>query len=224
MTMIRRILGIIFVALLWVTTGCSDEPELDYGDFCEVFVTYEGAEQGYATFSYCRHNDSPLLTLTAENVASLDVDKGERLFIRYTDLGSDGGEYRRKIRLDGYTEIISDVVRSATADQIQGYTSTEIDVTSLWRSGTYLNLNSWVPFTGKRFLMMLVVDKATLDSDTVEAEIIYDVLGETPTFERKAYASFDIANVWNCETFRVLRVKVNDPTGDTYYEFTKNKL
>ena len=68
--MIRRILGIIFVALLWVTTGCSDEPELDYGDFCEVFATYEGAEQGYATFSYCRHNDSPLLTLTAENVAS----------------------------------------------------------------------------------------------------------------------------------------------------------
>ena len=48
MTMIRRILGIIFVALLWVTTGCSDEPELDYGDFCEVFATYEGAEQGYA--------------------------------------------------------------------------------------------------------------------------------------------------------------------------------
>ena len=224
MTMIRRILGIIFVALLWVTTGCSDEPELDYGDFCEVFATYEGAEQGNATFSYCRYNDSPLLTLTAENVASLDVDKGERLFIRYTDLGSNGGENQRKIRLDGYTEIISDVVRSATADQIQGYTSTEIDVTSLWRSGTYLNLNSWVPFTGKRFLMMLVVDKSTLDSDTVDAEIIYDVQGETQTFERKEYASFDIANLWNRETFRQLRVKVNDPTGDTYYEFIKNKL
>lgn len=224
MTMIRRILGIIFVSLLWITTGCSDEPEFDYGDFCEVFATYEGAEQGNATFSYCRYNDSPLLTLTAENVASLDVDKGERLFIRYTDLGSNGDENQRKIRLDGYSEIISDVVRSATADQMQGYTSTEIDVTSLWRSGTYLNLNSWVPYSGKRFLMMLVVDNATLDSETVEAEIIYDLLGETPTFERKAYASFDIANLWNRETFRQLRVKVNDPTGDTYYEFIKIKL
>ena len=113
--------------------------------------------------------------------------------------------------------IISDVARQASSSAIETLPDTPIDVVSLWRSGNFINLSGWVPYTGSRFGLLFVVDESTLDANTVVARIVYDVMGATPTFERRVYASFDIRNVWSRQSCHTLRVLAGNGT----YEFSK---
>lgn len=220
--MTRRLYGMLFAVLLMsCTASCDDSPAYDYGDFREAIVTYEGTDGAGSEFTYNVRDDSPLVRLSAEGFGVTGIEEGSRVLIRYTEVERVSPTVA-VIRLDGVSQIISDVIRAASAAEIDGYTPARVDVTSLWRSGMYINLDSWVPYSGQRFTMALVADETTLNQPVVEAVLVYDLLGNRPTFERKAYASFDITNVWMRESCRALRVTVTDTTSrQTVYEFRK---
>lgn len=210
-------LRILLAALLpFLAGGCADEPAYDYGDFLVEFVTYEGSDDGAARFSFQSRDDLPLQTLRADIPVSDDYEVGQRCLLRYTLL-SVMPDATKHIRIDLLQPIVDDVVRQAPHDDMDKFPDTGISVTSLWRSGCYINLNGWLPYTGKNFQLLLVADESTLDDDIVVARLVYNMMGETPTFDRRVYASFDVRNIWlrpSCTTLRIL-------VGDTAYDFKK---
>lgn len=206
----------ILLALLPFACGCDEPAGYDYGDYLVEFVTFEGERDGMPCFTFQSRDDSPEQTLLSESGLDKDIMEGQRCLLQYTVL-SDLPDRAKLIRVDYVSPIISDVARQASPSAIETLSDTPIDVVSLWRSGNFINLSGWVPYTGSRFGLLFVVDESTLDANTVVARIVYDVMGATPTFERRVYASFDIRNVWSRQSCHTLRVVVGNDT----YEFSK---
>lgn len=217
----NKIIGILFAVILgvWVNS-CSDDPEIDYGDFIEVFATYVGEEDGMEKLSYQAHDDSREITLRVGNLGLDRLQAGDRIYLRYTVLNRISDD-ELEVRSDGAMKVVNDMLRRASADTIDMVEDTPIRVTSLWRTGNYINLNSWVPYVGSSFQLALIADDATLERDTVEAKLLYYIGSQKPTFERKCYASINIGNLWRKGSCKSLRIYVNDPKGKDYYEFNK---
>ena len=217
-----NIFGILFVTLLLSLVSCNDEPEFDYGDFRSVFATFnDTTATGNALLTYQAHDDSNPIQMESVNKWKLDTKKNERIYMRYTVVKSEGRD-KQLIRIDGARRINNDVLRKAEHEQYRELVSEPTRIVSLWRTGNYINLNSWVPYSGQRFNLMLIVDEITSTHEIVEAKLVYDLMGSQGTFERKCYASFDITNLWKRENVKTFRIHVNDPKGKKIYDFTKN--
>lgn len=203
----RLILALMLLPLL---AACGDEPR-DYGDFLTNIVTYDGVEDDLAKFSFQTRDDLPEQHLLCRVSLPEGIEAGQRCLLRYTVVASrtDGS---REVRADAFSAIPTDVARMAPHADMATLPETDVSVTSLWRSGRYINLNGWLPYTGKKYQLMLVADEQTLDSSTVEARIVYNTMGEQTAFDRRVYASFDIASLWSRPTCRRLLVGIADRT------------
>ena len=124
----------------------------------------------------------------------------------------------RQVRADGFAIIPTDGARKAPHSDMSTFPETEISVTSLWRSGTFINLNGWLPYSGKNYQLMLVADEQTLGSPTIEARIVYNTMGAQTLFDRRVYASFDVSALWSRATCRRLSIGIADRT----FVFEKN--
>ncbi len=218
--MCGRIFGILFVGLMSMLLSCSDEPDYDYGDFLEVVAVYQGSTAEGCMFAYQARDDSPVVTLRVSGSELKDVDAGERIMLRYTVL-DDLSATEKLIRIDAASKIVNDVLRQADEETLGKISSEPVDMTSVWRSGRYVNVFCWVPYVGSHFQMLLVAEESALDDEVPELRLLYDMMGGIPAFERRCYASFDIGNLWERETCRGVRIRVDDVDGEKIYEFNK---
>lgn len=212
-----RIFSILFAAaVLLCLSGCNEEPGYGYGDYLVEFATYEGAENGVAKFSCQSRDDAPVRTFLSGASVPGKIPAGQRCYLRYTVLGtfSDG---TKRIRTDQLAPLPGGKLRKAPHEDMEKLPATPFSVTSIWRSGNYINLNGRIPYTGKTFQFLLVADESTLDSEIVTARVVYNTMGAQPTFERRIYASFDISGAWLRPTCRTLRITAGGITRD----FTK---
>lgn len=154
----RRLpIAFILAIFLPLICACGDEPR-DYGDFLTDIVTYEGSsDDGTAMFSFQSRDDLPLQRLASSIKLPSDIVAGQRCLLRYTVVGNlaDG---TRQVRADGFAIIPTDGARKAPHSDMSTFPETEISVTSLWRSGTFINLNGWLPYSGKNYQLMLVAE------------------------------------------------------------------
>ena len=213
--------GILFVALLTIL-ACDDSKDFDYGDFLETFATYNGESDGKAVFSGQAHDDSPLLTLYAAGFKMEGLKAGERIYIRYT-VTRKITDSEFEVTVNGASPIISGKINVADPKEMETIASTPFTVTSVWRTGNYINFNLWVPYVGGKFGLDLIADKSDVDSHsaTVKIRIVYDTKNQEPAFERKCYASFDISEIWSQPECKRVRVYTGDFNDTEYYEFNK---
>lgn len=197
---------LLLAAVVPMLAACGDEPR-DYGDFLTDIVTYEGSADGVARFSFQTRDDLPLQRLVANVAVSENVEPGQRCLLRYTVLDGQADGSRR-VRADGFATIPTDAARKAPHEDMSAFPETDISVTSLWRSGQYVNLNGWLPYTGKKYQLMLVADEHQLGEECIEARIVYNTMGEQTMFDRRVYASFDISALWSRRSCRRLVVSV----------------
>lgn len=209
-----KILMIAAAAML--LAGCNDDVDYNYGDFLEIYATYEGNK----VLTYNAQDDSPTVTLHADVWNEKTVAAGERAFVRYTVVNQIG-DHEYNVHIDGYSKLFCDAVRKGSTDDIAGYGSTPLDMTSIWRSGRYINVNAWVPHIESGAKLLLIADEATIDEPIPDTYLIYSIGTQAATFDRKCYASFDIYNLWVRETCTAIRIHVDDPTAQSEYVFTK---
>ena len=209
---------ILLAALLPMLASCGVEPR-DYGDFLTDIVTYDGSAGGMAQFSFQTRDDLPMQRLVASVDVPEKVSPGQRCLLRYTVLGSQADGVK-EVRADGFATIPTDAARMAPHSEKSSLPETDISVTSLWRSGAYVNLNGWLPYTGKKYQLMLVADEQTLDEETVEARVVYNTMGEQQMFDRRVYASFDVSALWSRQSCKRLVVGIFDRT----FTFEKSSL
>ena len=217
----RRLpIAFILAIFLPLICACGDEPR-DYGDFLTDIVTYEGSsDDGTAMFSFQTRDDLPLQRLASSIKLPSDIVAGPRCLppsdLKVAEFADSDGT--RQVRADGFAIIPTDGARKAPHSDMSTFPETEISVTSLWRSGTFINLNGWLPYSGKNYQLMLVADEQTLGSPTIEARIVYNTMGAQTLFDRRVYASFDVSALWSRATCRRLSIGIADRT----FVFEKN--
>ena len=216
-------LSILLLLALLALASCDKQDDIDraYTDYRYDIVTYLGVNDRGAVFEYLGHGDSAALKLQSR----VTVDKvkvHQRVLLRYDFADKATAGSSRDIDVYGCNGIISDSLRQAEAspDSLPRH---EVKLRSLWRTGEFINLHCMVEYTAKSRTFMLVADASTLTSDTVDCYLVHDLRGERGTFWRDCYASFNVGALWRKESFRCLRVHLNDVTfPDTeYYDFIK---
>jgi hypothetical protein len=171
-------------------------------------------------FEYLGHGDSASVKLQSR-VTVKDVKTNQRVLLRYEFADKSTGA-ERDVNVYGCNGIFSDSLRQTQASP-DSLPCQEIKLRSLWRTGEFINLHCQVEYTGKARTLMLVADANTLASDTVDCYLVHDLRGERATFWRDCYASFNVGALWRKDTFRCLRIHLNDVTfpETEYYDFTK---
>lgn len=197
-------------------SSCGNEPEINYGDFLEAFVTYNGGN----VLTYQPQNDSPEITLIADRWSDEAIKPGERAVIRYT-VTEKIGSHSYNVKINNADKLYSDLLRQASVETINSLNPQPIKITSLWRSGEYINLNSWVPHVAQGAKISLIADEETIDRDMPELYLVYHYGSQIPDFERKCYASFKIKNLWNRHSCKSIKIKVLTDKKIEEYVFEK---
>ncbi|MBR5170806.1 MAG: hypothetical protein IKW85_09600 [Muribaculaceae bacterium] len=218
-----RHLPILLMAALLALASCDKQEDIDraYTDYRYDIVTYLGQNGTGALFEYLGHGDSAAVKLQSRVTLS-DVKVNHRVLLRYDFADNAAHSDSRNINVYGCNGIISDSLRKSDAapDSLPQH---QVKLRSLWRTGEFINLHCQVEYTTTARTFMLVADAKTLDNDTVHCYLTHDLRGETGTFWRDCYASFNVGALWHKETFKCLRVHLHDVTyPDTkYYDFNK---
>lgn len=223
MSRLSRLTISLIAILAAVFTSCDKQDDIDraYTDFRYDIVTYLGQNAIGAVFEYLGHGDSATVTLQSAVDISKDAKVNHRVLLRY-DFADQVPGNRRDINVYSCNTIFNDSLRM-TMDSPDSLPQHEVKLRSLWRTGEFINLHCQVEYTGKNRTLMLVADGNTLEQDTVDCYLAHGLRGESGTFWRDCYASFNVGALWKRPSFRCLRVHVNDLTfPDTdYYDFTK---
>ena len=217
-----RYLPILLMAVLSALASCDKQEDIDrsYTDYRYDIVTYLGVNGTGAVFEYLGHGDSASVKLQSHVTVS-DVKTHQRVLLRY-EFADNATGAERDVNVYGCNAIFSDSLRQTQASP-DSLPCQEIKLRSLWRTGEFINLHCQVEYTGKARTLMLVADGNTLTSDTVDCYLVHDLRGERATFWRDCYASFNVGALWRKDTFRCLRIHLNDVTfpETAYYDFTK---
>ncbi len=221
MNRLRHLTILLLLAMIGLSS-CDKQEDVDsaYTDYRYDIVTYLGENDRGAVFEYLGRGDSAAISLQSR-VSVSDIKTHERVLLRYEFADKSTGS-TRDINVYGCNGIISDSLRQSQAapDSLPRH---EVKLRSVWRTGEFINLHCQVEYTSKARTFMLVADAGTLADDTVQCYLVHDLRGERGTFWRDCYASFNVGALWRKDTFRCLRIHLNDVTfPDTeYYDFTK---
>ena len=219
-----RYLSISLIAVLMVLVSCDKQEDIDraYTDYRYDIVTYMGQNDMGALFEYIGHGDSASVMLQS-HVSVSDVKTHQRVLLRY-DFLDKSTSGNRNIDVYGCSAIISDSLRMTmvSPDSIPQH---EVKLRSMWRTGEFINLHCLAEYTNANRSFMLVADGNTLTNDTVDCYLMHDLRGERGTFWRDCYASFNVGAMWHRDSFRCLRVHINDMTfpATKYYDFIKQQ-
>ena len=219
----RYLTIVMLVAALTAFTACDKQEDIDrsFTDYRYDIVTYLGQNKHGALFEYLGHGDSASIKLQSAIDISEEVKIWQRVLLRY-DFANTQTSSPRNINVYGCNSIISDSLRytMASPDSLIRH---QVKLRSLWRTGDFINLHCQVEYTAKSRTFMLVADGTTLDNDTVHCYLTHDLRGETGTFWRDCYASFNVGILWKRDTFKCLRLHLNDVTYPeiVYYDFNK---
>ena len=214
---------LLLLAVLLALASCDKQEDIDraYTDYRYDIVTYLGQNGTGAIFEYLGHGDSAAITLQSRVKVS-DVETHQRVLLRYDFADNATTAATRNIDVFGCSGIVSDSLRMfmESPDSLPRH---RVKLRSLWRTGEFINLHCQLEFTGKKRTFMLVADGNTLTNDTVHCYLTHGLQGETGTFWRDCYASFNVGALWRKDTFHCLRIHLNDVTFPDieYYDFNK---
>lgn len=203
-----KILAVMIAAMAW---GCTSDQPSESVTLYDI-VTFDGDSDQGACFSFRKNGDSPLVELVAAGQAlgRESVAAGDRVLIAY--IPASGEAYRSgEIELKGISLINSGSVRRGDID---GWNATPVYVHSLWRSGTYVNLECKLDYAGESRRFYLALDEATADDPVPALYIVHDMGSLPPNFGRRIYASWDISELWDLPGCRGVTVYVNDSNRD----------
>ncbi len=206
------------VLLLALLAACDKEIETSeaYTHSLYDLVTYVGSTSGTAQFELVGRDNSSRM-LTASLTMDTTVKPQQRLLLRYYW----DDEATGAIKVYGMSRAITDSLRYNTAP-LSLYAQHPVKMRSAWRTGDFINLHCQVEYTGKSRTMMLLIDDATRNQDTVHCYLHHDIHGDTTYHWRECYASFNVGNVWKHTQCSILRVHINDyDSGETSYDFAR---
>lgn len=214
--------AIACVAIICSLTACNsssgDDPiRPDDKSYIDIVTLVAANKDGFSV-NFRKDGDSPLVTLTcAQRVDTNLVKPGQRFLLQYWPMG--GQQYvSGTATAYAYKPILNANVIFGTAQQYNAWNSEQQQIMKLWRTGTYLNVSALLTnkVTPKRY--QLVVDEKTRNDAYPVARILFLSDDAFSGNDQQFWASFNIAQVWNQETCKGLRVIANTNDPGTLFE------
>lgn len=203
---------------LVAATGCSDDDRGPSVQLCESIVSFAGNSGGKARFEYRQIDDSPLITLWSQGtLEDSRVKEGTRLKMRYTlPTGidpSEGGE----VRILGLQLTLADTVSAvASAPQTLG----ALYLTTIQRSGEYINLTAQMPAVRTRSITVVVPSTPLADDGIADLYISAETETSATAYDSQATASLWVGPVWQRPDVRGVRVHLDNSNNPYRNEFT----
>lgn len=220
-----RLTALTSLLLLFAATACDSSggtdatltpPRLD-------IVTFEGnTDDGRARLALVGPDDNGTKLLTASRALdTATVDPGDRILAYYTPEEPD-------IRLADYAPVNTLKLRAASREVLDTLSNAPVYVIAVWRTGTWINLRSRLPYTPEIRTWALVVDEQTVEGPVARARIVHrlpDGVDPERCYEFNNYTSFDISALWKRTGVEELRIGVDNSnlTSETEFIFRKQQ-
>ena len=218
---IRHII-LLFIISVFVISCDKEGPYSEQAALYDI-VTFEGNTSDGASFTFQRRDDSPLISLFAKgvNLGGNDVKQCDRLLIGYYP--ESGQAYTSdNITLLSVTKVNQDTLHTATMDKIAGWDADAVFLNSMWRTGKYINMYIRVDYSTSKRDFSLTMDEATREEEYPHLYLVHNLLDAPNSFTRRAYASFDISSIWDCEHCKGVIIHINDSNlKNETYTFSK---
>lgn len=213
--LLKQILFLPIALLLFAACSNEDGASLQ---LCESVVSFVENNNGKVLFEYQEINDSPIIRLSAQgSLEDSRVKKGTRLLLRYTmptgvdpRKGGEIGVVGLKLTLADTVTTVTDVPTDLGA----------IYLTTIERSGEYINLTAELPNVEKRQIT-IVTPETEVPADGIADLFIDFQHEESPTsYETASVASLWIGPMWEQEKIKGVRIHVNNSNNPYRNEFT----
>lgn len=220
-----RLTALTSLLLLFAAIACDSydgtdatltPPRLD-------IVTFEGnTDDGRARLALVGPDDNGTTLLTASRALdTAAVDPGDRILAYYTPGKPD-------IRLADYAPVNTLKLRVASREVLDTLSNAPVYVIAVWRTGTWINLRSRLPYTPEIRTWALVVDEQTAEGPVARARIVHrlpDGVDPERCYEFNNYSSFDISALWKRAGVEELRIGVDNSnlTSETEFIFRKQQ-
>lgn len=208
---LRRSVTLPALLLLMLAAVSCSRPGIDAEvamDYVEI-ATYEGVSNGNSVFTFRKVDDSPLITLTSPVTFDSDIAPGTRMLIGYTNATN---EPYASGPVDLY--MARRITQSAAVTKWEEiYNHWDIDplwLSSMWRSGDYINLRVRLTYTDQPRLFALVLEPRTADTEWPSFYVAHIMAEASDYHDREYYASFDISDFRGRQGVKGVRVAVND--------------
>lgn len=217
------------IAFAAALSSCSDDDkgsaEANMGVY--DFVTLATLDASGSTFTLRKSGDSELITYESSYTFPNDtlLEVGDRLIIKY--LRADGQPYTSgQITLQGY-RYLDNYPQKILKDSYKDLATTEsepIKVTSLTRTGVYLNLQAQLScqITSTPYLFCLITHEEDADAALPQVRIVYEASQPGENY-MTSYASWDISALWDRPTCQGLEVIYTTSEGRQSQTFMKQE-
>lgn len=202
------------VGIIALSTGfssCNSDSD-DGTQLYAVIATYQSSSDLGSTFTYRKEGDEPLITLTTSQKFSSEIFKvGSRVLIQYT---TDLPAYTSgAIQVIGMANTVGGGANAteATAAETENWKTDIIEIRSLWRTGSYLDI-AFIASVGANSYFKFYLDKATIGTSCPEFHIVLTQGGSLGGQQGLYYASYSIANAWDNPATDEIKIVLPDKT------------
>lgn len=194
-TFFLSLVGIIALATSF--SSCNSDSDDNGNSIYTIIATFEKSNAQGSVFTYRKEGDEPLITLTSTQSIKTDMFKeGTRVLLQFV---TNMPPYTSgPIQVLGVAKIIGsgEPATISTAEATNDWRSNEVDIRTLWRTGTYLDIAFIAPL-GVTDYFKFYLDEATIGSSSPEFHIVLTEGGNLGGQQGLYYASYNIANVWD---------------------------
>ena len=204
-------------------TGCGfgdDNSDPRTTLFYDMVTCGETTPEGVTSFTFRAVDDSPEVTLTADwTPADTTIVPGQRLLLAYrTEVHNRDAH----VEIAAWLKATGGQLKSAA--DISGWDDEPVWVNAIWRSGHYINLDCRLEYSAQPATFDLVLDSATAHTPDPVAYLFHRRDSEIDGFQRRVYASWDIARVWQQPSVHTLTIRLRDSNRDIQdFRFTKSQ-
>lgn len=205
--------------------GCRDEGDMEVNipanyDIVEV-ASVSPAE---TVLNLWRPDaDSPVvLTCHGSNPLSNSkhVDPGMCVMVGYSYTDGHVPYQPGTVSVSSFSYINNIGVRKlADGASTDGWDADPVELWSIWRGGPRIFMRLSLPYSTEPRKFSLVLDPATEHEAVPTLLLWHERATDTPTFDRRYYAAFDIAPIWEDAALKGVRVRVANSLNPSQCEF-----
>lgn len=207
---------------LAISTGCKEEPEGESVSIYQNIVTFRGNQGRFMTFDYQEIDDSPLVNLKCEgNIDQNSVPIGTRIILTYSPALNQRYDEGGLMTLRGIDRAHNALLTTVSSEEAQQMPE-PIYVTTLYRSGPYINLTCKLPVCSKR-KFTLKADESTITSGSPQLYISTETPEGPDSYNKDYYVSSDISALWKMPGTKSIIIHVNNSNNiyQKSFEFKK---
>lgn len=171
-------------------------------------VTFEGNVELRARFTFIPEGDGATRTMLADKELPKEVKAGQRMVIRYIELGKDNYTGFSNISLVSFNALPTVEVEKVSTEEAQA-ANEEIFVNAINRTGKYINLEANVKkYTERTYY--IYADEATLENPIPDLYITTKTKGDYSGVKYLDIASFDISMIWGRIDCKGVNIHINN--------------